>query len=272
MLRALNGSSDFRVRVQAAFALGNTGDAQHRRALETALRDSNPAVRAAAATALGRLGNRAALNALRAATRDSSAAVRMQAQRSIRTLNEATTTAREAAPRQRRQGGGFYPAVTVAPSADSVPWPRIRYVVVLGSMNNRSRFRGQPLETHMRNEVHSTLRLLRGVAVFPSTELRREDERQIRRRRLPKLQLDGSLTNVQPRRARSELSVRCEVSLMLLDDGSIRGMMNGAATGSEPPRGDRRAQTARLAQQALSAAVRSAMASAPTALARAARH
>ncbi len=271
--RALSGASDFRVRVQAAFALGNTRNARNRRPLERALSDANPAVRAAAATALGRLGSTAAIAALRRASRDSSASVRMQAQRSIRTLEEgATPTAPEAAPRHRAAGGGFYPAVQVVPEAGRIAWPRVRYAIVLGSMANRTTFRGADRLTNvMRGEVHSTLNLVRGVAVFGSqADLDAASAAQIRRRRIPKLNLDGSLTAVQPRRARGELSVRCEVSLMLLEEGNIRGMLSGAATGSEPPRRNNSQQTQRLAQQALSAAVRSAMSSAPSALARAA--
>ncbi len=271
LIRALRTATDFRVRVQAAFAMGNTGDTVYRTSLERGLRDRNPAVRAAAATALGRLGDRGALAALRRARRDSSASVRMQAQRSIERINSSRPAA---SPTRHHEAatGGIYPTVSVAPSADSIAWPRVRYVVVLGTMNHRTRFRGaSQLTPHMRNEVHRTLRLLRGVAVFPNVaSLDSTAERQIRRRRLPKLQLDGSLTEVQPTRGRGELSVRCEVSLLLLDDGSIRGMLSGAATGTEPPRGNRQAQMQRLAQQALSAAVRSAMSSAPTALARAA--
>ncbi|HJK93939.1 MAG TPA: HEAT repeat domain-containing protein, partial [Polyangiaceae bacterium LLY-WYZ-15_(1-7)] len=89
MIRTLAEGDDFRVRVQAAFAMGNTRDSVFRPHLERALRDRNPAVRAAAATALGRLGDRRALGALRRARRDRSASVRMQAERSIRTLSQA---------------------------------------------------------------------------------------------------------------------------------------------------------------------------------------
>ena len=77
IIRTLRQGADFRVRVQAAFALGNTRDASMRRHLERALREPNPAVRAAAATALGRLGDARARGALRRARRDDSAAVRM---------------------------------------------------------------------------------------------------------------------------------------------------------------------------------------------------
>lgn len=271
LTRALHNARDFRVRVQAAFALGNTRQASNRGALERALRDNNPAVRAAAATALGRLGSVAAIPALRRASRDSSASVRMQAQRSITTLREANQpTQPDRAPRANQGGRGFYPTVTVVPQANQIAWGRVRYAVVLGTMANRTNYRGgEQLADAMRGEVMTTLNLVRGVAVFRTpNEIDSRAQREIRRRRIPKLQLEGSVTAVQPRRARGELSVRCEVSLMLLDDGNIRGMLSGAATGSEPPRRDR-AQTQRLAQQALSAAVRSAMSSAPSALARA---
>ena len=272
LVRALASGNDFRVRVQAAFAMGNSRDATYRANLERALRDSNPAVRAAAATALGRLGSRSALRALRAAQRDSSAAVRLQAERSIRTLTTSTPTAPSAAPRARTGDGFYAPTVTIAPSADRVPWPRIRYVVVLGDMTNRSNYRSSVLETHLRNEVHRSLRLLRGVAVFQTNSaLDRRARQEIRRRNLPTLQLDGNLTRIQRRRARSQISVRAEVSLMLLDQGNIRSTLNGAATGSEAPRQDRRQQTDRLAQQAVAAAVRSAMSSVPTALLSASR-
>ena len=272
LVRALTSGSDFRVRVQAAFAMGNSRDPSYRANLERALRDSNPAVRAAAATALGRLGSRSALRALRAAQRDSSAAVRLQAERSIRTLSAEAPTQPTVAPRTRTNDDFYAPSVTIAPSDDRVPWPRIRYVVVLGDMSNRSNYRSNALENHLRNEIHRALRLLRGVAVYQTSGAMDARARQeIRRRNLPTLQLDGNVTQIQRRRGRSEVSVRAEVSLMLLDQGNIRSTLSGAATGSEAPRRDRRQQDDRLAQQALAAAVRSAMSSVPTALVSASR-
>jgi hypothetical protein len=98
--------------------------------------------------------------------------------------------------------------------------------------------------------------------------------REIRRRRLPNLRLDGSIAEVRKSRSGRDLSIRCEVSLMLLDhqERSIRGELRGAATGTEPRRRERiQEQEKRLAEQALSGAVRSAMANADQALARAAQ-
>ena len=146
----------------------------------------------------------------------------------------------------------------------------MRYVVVMGDVRDRSNFRGaEPLLSTLRQEVRRSLRLLRGVAVFDSPDqVGSRDAAQIARRRLPQLRLDGSLVNVDQRRSRSDLSVRCEISLMLSTQPGrdLRGMLNGAATGTEIPRADRNAQFLRLAEQALGAAVRSAMSTAPTAL------
>ena len=59
--------------------------------------------------------------------------------------------------------------------------------------------------------------------------------------------------------------------MMILDEPerNLRGMLSGAATGSEQRRQDVRAQEERLLDQALTAAVRSAMADAHSAISRA---
>lgn len=278
LIRSLHDASDFRVKVQAAFAMGNNGDDAYRPHLERALRDSNPAVRAAAATALGKLGDRQAIRALRRATRDSSASVRMQAQRSIERLREA---AEEPATPQRtprtRGTSGRYPTVSVVPEArNRTPWSRVRYVIVLGDISDRSNTRmGRAAVGTLREEMKAALTLHRGVKVFDSPAMIDErDRRQIQRRRLPKLRLEGNVVDIDRSRQRSEVSVRAEVRLVLLSEPgrNLRGMMSGAATGSEPPRRNRREQVQRLAQRAVSAAVRSALSDAPSALQRASRH
>lgn len=278
LIRSLRNASDFRVKVQVAFAMGNDGDDSYRPHLERALRDSNPAVRAAAATALGKLGDRRAIRALRRATRDSSASVRMQAQRSIRRLREAQEPSQpQRSPRANTGTNGRYPSVTVAPEARrATPWSRVRYVIVLGDISDRSNTRmGRAAVGTLREEMKAALTLHRGVRVFDSPAMIDErDRRQIRRRRLPKLRLEGNVVDIDRRRQRSEISVRAEVRLVLLSEPgrNLRGMMSGAATGSEPPRRNRRAQVQRLAERAVSAAVRSALSDAPSALQRAARH
>jgi hypothetical protein len=270
--RLQNRRADFRLRVQAAFALGNLEDARGVPALSEALQDSNPALRAAAATALGRIGSARGLPALRRARRDQSAAVRMQVNRSIEMIQNASRSRRASSSRGNRR-----PMIEIMPREDRIQWPRVRYVVTLGDMENRSNFRSESLEATLRHEVTRQLRVLRGVAVLQS-EIHLDDRarREMRRRDLPQLRLDGNIAQVRKQRRGRDVSVRCEISLMLLDGRhrALRGELRGAATGTEPRRRDRaqRAeQEQRLAQQALQGAVRSAMANARQALARAAR-
>lgn len=276
LIRVLHGNADFRVRVQAAFALGNTRDAAVIPALERALRDDNPAVRAAAATALGRIGSQRAIPALRRARRDSSAAVRLQVSASLRAIEQGDR--REAdlpSERERRPTrAGRFPAITVIPSEREIQWRRVRYVVMLGDMNNRTRFGGDRMAGLLRSEVGRQLNLMRNVAVIGDPDgLDRRARREIQRRRISKLRMDGNVVSLRRRARGRDLSVRCEVSLMLLDhpDHNMRGELRGAATGSEPRRRQqRREQERRLAAQALEGAVRSAMANADSAIRRAA--
>lgn len=270
MIRLLEDPGrDFRVRVQAAFAMGNTHDALFVAPLSRALADSNPAVRAAAATSLGRLGDRTALPALRRAARDSSAAVRMQAERAVHAVENGGSpeTGRSAAPLPAAVGVGAYPLVVTMPTVQTVQWAQARYVVMVGDMNNRSGFAGDDLAQKLRSEVERNLRLVRGVAVLTSVD--GTAEREIRRRHLPRVRFEGNLARVDRRARATEVSVRCEVSLLVLDEPShnMRGALNGAATGVDAARGPRGDQERRLAMQALEGAVRGAMRQAPAALA-----
>jgi hypothetical protein len=259
---------DFRIRVQAAFALGATNDPSVVPSLERALRDTEPAVRAAAATALGRIGAPRALPALEAARNDSSAAVRSQAERSIGLIRDAQRLA--------SNPSGIGAAIAIRPAPEAIEWPRIRYVVTLGEMRNPSGFAGDEFTGVLRREVANQLRGIRGVAVLADdSSLDGSGRREIERRRLPHVRLDGSVNQVQRRERAGEIAVRCEVAFMLLDqrERALRGELRGAATGSALPRRSRLAEQERaLAEQALSGAVRSAMANAQEALAAAARY
>jgi hypothetical protein len=298
LVELLTRDRDFRVRVQAAFSMGATGQAAYVPALIGALDDANPAVRAAAASALSRIGDRSAIPALRRLSRDPSASVRLQSERAIASIEAASRTgvgrgsgvaatagsaqpgaagdaAGAARPFVGRPGDapgsvGAYLPISVVPSVEEVQWNTARWVVVLGAMNNRSGFAGDDLALKMRNEVERHLRNVRGVAVVAEGDERAN--REARRRRLSRVLLEGSLAKIERRQQASELQVRCEVNLMLLDDErNMRGALSGAATGVETLRGPRPALERRLAEQALEGAVRGAMRDVPGTLARVAR-
>jgi HEAT repeat protein len=103
LTRVLLRGDDFRIRVQAAFALGATNDPSVVPSLERALRDTEPAVRAAAATALGRIGAPRALPALEAARNDSSAT----RSGSLRTRAASVPRSRSVPRRKRSSGRAF---------------------------------------------------------------------------------------------------------------------------------------------------------------------
>lgn len=264
LVRILESDLDFRVRIQAAFALGNTRDPSALDPLVRALADPNPAVRAAAATGLARLGNPRALTALGNLSRDSSAAVRVQAERAIRQITGQGPSAPSGPPTPPPgtlgSAGGMYPRFAIAPSESSVAWGSVRYVVFVGSLENRSGYQGPQLTLALRREVSQNLHAVRSLAVLDDpAHVPEAHTREITRRRLPKLRLDGALSRVNRRTVSRQLSIRCEVSFMLLDEPErvMRGVLNGAATGSDEI--GSQDQERRLAEQALAGAVRSAL-------------
>jgi hypothetical protein len=274
VIRVLRVGRDFRARVRAALALGNTHDRSVSPALVSALHDSSPAVRAASATALGNLGDPAALTPLRGLLHDSASVVRNEAQRAIQRIGP--TPAQPRGPRRTltyTRSGDVLPAISMAPRERDIYWPTVRYVVLLGTMQNRSTFHHDGLDQLLVREVTRALIVLRGVAVLPADQVPPSAEREIQRRRLPKLRLEGSLNRVDRRAQSRQISVRCEVSLMLMDEPgrNLRSVLNGAATGSQPRRGLRDQQERQLAEQALSGAVHSAMSGAARAIASAGR-
>lgn len=84
LIKLLLGSSQFRVRAQAAISLGLVERSPAaREALSAALRDEHPAVRAAAATSLGRIGEVKHLSTLHDLAGDPEEPVRNAARASI---------------------------------------------------------------------------------------------------------------------------------------------------------------------------------------------
>lgn len=253
--------------MQTAFALGRIGSHASTVPLTRALRDAHPAVRAAAAVALGRIGDPAAVPALQRAQRDSAPTVRSQAQVALQEI-ERRATSRASASAGPTGPGGLGPIVRIEPAASSIEWRRVQYLVVLGDFAPGQGGTGTPeLARELRGEVERQLGIIRGVAVAPHATS--DIERQVRRHRVRSYRVDGSLRRVDRSSAARELRVRCEVSLMLATepDRNLRGVMNGAATSSEPMRTPRQTQLARLERIALQGAVRGALARAPTVLA-----
>jgi len=87
LVQQLKSSDDFKVRTQAALALGASGDDAAVKPLCDALTDANASVKTAAAAALGKLGKPAGLPCLQAAiAKESAGATKTQFQKSIDSL------------------------------------------------------------------------------------------------------------------------------------------------------------------------------------------
>ncbi len=265
LIRVLESAHDFRARVRAALALGSTHDSTALAPLSAALgADDNAAVRAACASALGSLGELGALPALRRALSDSSSDVRDAVEDAIRALG--TTS-----PGSRASTGAAPPSAGSGSTGGRIDWGTTRWLVVIGSMENRSTFTHERLETLLEREVHGGLSSLGGVAVVDGEAPHADADAEAARRDLPELRVEGSIREIEHIRRDEELRVSCDVSVLVLDEPgrNIRASLTATATAAEEAESGsaRTAQERRLAEAACEAAVERAMGGAARALA-----
>ncbi len=242
-MRELADSTDFRVRVSAALLLGHTHPSGAREALEDALGDAHPAVRVAVARSLGALGDFAALPALqRRLADDDSASVTAQVRVAIAQLHAATASG---------------PA-TADPSARRLT-PGVRYVIELGAMHNRTAVggqRGDDLARVLAEAARSRACAMRGMVVIDSDDSLRQ---QAVARHVPVLTLDGSLTQITESRVGARTQVQVRVEFAVRRGQTLKGTVSGAATtfGSGAEISDE--GRGKLEEDAVAAAVQSAL-------------
>lgn len=257
---------DTRTRVAAALTVGRLRPPGAREALERALDDRASVVRVAAASALGTLGDAGALAGLGRHAGDSDANVRGAIERSMAQLSS-----RSGAP----VGAGAAPLPTLAapPSVahGANHWSTARYGLVLGSFSNRAGGRAALVDVMRRaiiTEVERTEDMACSLNSPPPEALRRTQGGQLR-----VFALEGSVHSLRRWVVASTLSVRAEVSLVLLAQParSMLGSLSGAATAQDPSRTDDDAAL-RLEQRALEGAVRGALSGLRASLAHAPHH
>lgn len=256
LIRMLHDGQTFKVRARAAMALAHADVELARPALEEALADPHQMVRVAVARALRELGDPRALPALRAAVNNNAPAVQQAVRDAINGLNASQDAARAAlAP---------MPAAARAEPAP-IAWNRVRYAIVLGEMRNQSREVDAALAPLLGERVADALSRVGKVAVLSAAQLTDALAVDLERRNLSRFRVEGVLNDVRRGAAAGKLSVRCEVSLLLLDEPArnLRSVLKGAATGVEPPMGaSATVQDRRLTRRALDGAVKSALADA----------
>lgn len=234
------------VRAGAAAVIGNRRDAQGRPVLEGALADRHPAVRAAAANALGRIGSRESLPPLRDVARDRVPHVATEARDAIHTieLKEPSEDPQLTAASLRAARLGF----------------------LLGEMRNQSSYAEGSLTQALGSAIERRLRAVPGVLLFGAEQL--TDLHDALRRGVSVFRLDGAVTSLSTATRDGQLSVHCEVALLVMDrpSGSLRTLFKGAAHSVEVPYGEPARQKLGLAQRVVAAAVRSALRNAETSL------
>jgi hypothetical protein len=211
----LSTSSQFRVRAQAALALGSgSSDPNAVNALAVALRkDDHPAVRAASASALEHLRATSALTALKAALRDEDKAVRAAAKRAVdalgRTIASTASVSRPPGPAPQAGPSMFYVGVGVPATQ----------VSALSSNALRT------LREHVAREVVQ----FAGVRLAPEKETPAAAERELRSQKLTGYFIDSSVTSLE---TKPDGSIRAQVSVIVgtYPGRDMRAMLSGAAT------------------------------------------
>jgi hypothetical protein len=147
----LKSNDDYRVRTQAALALGASGDDDAVKPLCDALGDSNASVKVAAAAALGKLSKPAGVPCLQSASKkESSTSVKAQIDKSLASL----------------QGGGSSAGGAAAPPP---PDARTKVYVAIQVTNKTSRG-ASDVDALIRAAMQEKLLAKAGYAVAPKSE------------------------------------------------------------------------------------------------------
>jgi hypothetical protein len=211
LIKLLEGSSQFRVRAQAAISLGGVDKSLAARgALTAALRDAHPAVRAAAASSLGRIGDGSDLVALRKLERDPEEPVRNAARTSIGRLESTRPDA---------QG------VVEAPT----PSGPARFYVAVGQPASQVPSLSHPTLAEARAFIKQRVAQIDGVRLAPDSESVQAAEKVLQREKLKGFFLESSIVSVE-KKAGGATRVAVSVIVATYPGRDMRAMMQGAAT------------------------------------------
>ena len=205
LVKILQTSDSYKVRLQVVITLGKLKDRRAVPALVGALSDENYTVRGVAATALGQIGDKQALPALKnLARRVRNSFVQSQAKKAIGLLEGG--------------GGGGGP-------------PRgARFFVTVGKLTNKARKGGQSLAEAFRQALLKEFSRVPGVATpwsngDPSPAV-------LRKHRLKGFVLDGAILSLSTKPAGGGYEVSCsiKVSLATFPGNSMKAFYSGGAS------------------------------------------
>ncbi len=213
----LQTSTSFRVRAQAALALGRvpTSDAV-RSALTRALRDDEPAVRAAAASAMERLADVQLLRALQAAVRsERDATVRAAERQAVASLERVASA------------GSSGSSSTSSGSSRPQPTGTPRYYVGIGMPGDNSATLNSAALRELREYLAGRVGGVEGVVLAPDNESASATTRALRRNRLIGYFVDASVVSIEE--GADGTTVRVSVILATYPGRDMRAMLSGSA-------------------------------------------
>jgi hypothetical protein len=247
LIKLLQGSSQFRVRAQAAISLGAVESSSGAvTALTSALSDAHPAVRAAAANSLGRIGNGSSVAALRKLQRDPEEPVRSAAQAAIAKLETS------------QPSNSVFASARSNPTPEPEPGPGLYYVAVAPPATRVTSLDRKAL-ADARSFIKQRVGLIRGVVLAPDGEDSHTADKVLKKNNMKGFALDSAIVSVEQKGA-AGTRVSVSVIVATYPGRDMRAIMQGAATVS--------GSGADASTQALQGALTGALRQLPQALAR----
>jgi hypothetical protein len=217
LAQQLRTSDDYRVRTQAALALGASGDEAAVKPLCDGLGDSNVSVRVAAAAALGKLGKPSGAGCLQtAAKKESTPSVKAQIEKSLTAL---------------QQSGGGSPAAGAPPP----PGPDAKFYVAIQITNKTGRPAAE-VEAIVRSAMQAKLLAKKSYAVAPKAETPAQGGQIVKSKHLKGFFLIATVE--APVYAGGNLTQVVRVSMWTYPDKSLQGEFSPKLTQSSTPKGD----------------------------------
>ncbi len=213
-------SDDYRVRTQAALALGASGDETAIKPLCDALTDQNASVKTAAAAALGKLAKPASLKCLEAAiAKETVPAIKTTMQKSIDGLKAASSTS--AAPPPPSKDTKFYVAIEIT---------------------NKTSRPAAEIDAVVRAAMQAKLVSKAGYAVAPKGETVAQGGQIVKSKKLKGFVLMATVE--APAYASGSLSVKFNVAMATYPDKSIQASFSPKLTQSNTPSSDTKSEDA----------------------------
>jgi hypothetical protein len=229
----LKHATDFRLRTQAALALGASDDVSAVAPLCDALDDTSDSVRSAAAAALGKLKSPSGLPCLRSHLSERNASVRSVIERSAGALQQSSPS---------------------WPSKPPAPGPNDTFYVAIGPVADKSGRGDESVEHLVGATMQEKLLSLHGYAVAPQGETGATARRVIKQRSLRGYLLQ---TRVEaPRSNGSDLTIQVRVTMWTYPGKALQGEFSPKLTMSGASAGDKQSEDS-LIKMAIERAIES---------------